>query len=347
MCFDGARRAAGPCCRPPAGAPALRRGRSPAPPPVPPRSPAGLGWLSRARPAPRRGWRANAPAERHGRPPAAGRCASPRCRRRRVTRRPLEAACAAVEDLTSVEQGERLVLAGDGHHAGRPVEVEALRTALLGVVAAPLEGLAVHDLQRGDRVVVAAPVATLRGEDVDAGRAGVGDDEVGPVLREPQPMRVGHAAQLGARLGIRGEVGRAPEEQDAVGVVVADGEPATVPAHADAVRDVQPCGEEDLAAQHAAPVTAVHQVPRDVVGVVVADHDLVHAGRERPSLHRAGGGDAVGDALTDRRDRFDLQLPQATGGRGQGEDGSFPSAVRDDQRAIVEEAEAVRLTQAA
>ena len=55
--------------------------------PVPPRSRPGLVRLPRARRAPRPGSQPSAPAERPGRPPAAGRCASPRCRGRRVTRR--------------------------------------------------------------------------------------------------------------------------------------------------------------------------------------------------------------------------------------------------------------------
>ena len=250
------------------------------------------------------------------------------------------------QDLTGIEQRERLVLARDGQQAGRPVDVEALRTALLRVVATTLEGLAVHDLEGGDRVVVAAPVAALRGVHVDARRACVGDHEVAPVVREPQAVRVGDAAQLAARLRVRGEVGRAAEEQDAVGVVVADGEPATVPAHADPVRDVQPLGEEDLAVEDAVAAAIVHEVSRDGVGVVVADHDLVQGGRQRPGLDRARGGHTVTDACPDRRHRFDLQLPEAADRRRQGEDGRFPGAVRHDQGAVVEEAEAVRLAQA-
>ena len=195
-------------------------------------------------------------------------------------------------------------------------------------VAAPEKRLVVHHPDGQGRIRGASPLPVGRGEDVDVWCARVRDEQDAVAVREAEAVRVPRAAEHAD--GIRVPGAREVVDEHGVCVVAAHGEPPTVGARREPVGQVESRVGDDNAPRE---LTVGEAVAGHGVAPVVADQKLVVAPAERARRDRSGRGDA-GEHV----ERLDV----STRGR---EDGDVARAVRDGERLVVEEVDAVRLVE--
>ena len=195
--------------------------------------------------------------------------------------------------------------------------------------------------EQADRIAAAAPGGAVLAIDVDVARGGVGDEDELAVEREADAVRAQDVAQDAVGLGVRTEAATAVVEQHAVGVVIADRDPARIGAEADAVGNVEAASEQGLVGRRGEVAARIEDVTRHRMDVVVADEQLDRAVGDGAGGDRPGGDDGTRRSAADRSSR---RCPG--GGRGAGgghvEHLDRSLAIGDDQRVLVEKAEAVR-----
>jgi hypothetical protein len=236
------------------------------------------------------------------------------------------------------------VLAGRHEHAHPAVDVDALGATLFRVVAPPPEDRVVHNPARRNRLARAPPAWAILRIDMHVGSARVGHQHEGVVRGEAHAVGIRHAGQDAGRLGVQIELRRVLEQQHAVGAVVADGDPAVVPIDGHPVRDLQPLAEQDLVALDNEGIARHQDMPGNVVRVVVADEQLVALPVHPGHGHRARRMQPL--VAPHRFQRGHHAVSVAGPARGQLQHAHAAAAIGDDERLLIDERDAVRLTQA-
>lgn len=186
------------------------------------------------------------------------------------------ARCIFGRQPRDVEAGDRPFLASDHQQLAAGVDVQPLGAALLRVVAPLQKGLLAHHDERKALVLLAAPIA-VRGVIGNHMRAaGVGDEQAPAVGRKTQAVRIADAMEGADGGRVPAESLAIVENEDGVGVVVADGDPSLVGTEGNAVWYVEPAVEKYPVANRRA--SEPDDVPGDAMPVVVADEDLAFPG---------------------------------------------------------------------
>ncbi len=175
--------------------------------------------------------------------------------------------------IVQFEKGQRSKFARDRSEA-TGYDDEALHAALLRVVPSSMKRLVIHHAIDSLWDPRAGPVAVQSFERVHVRKPSIDHDQLPIIVGEGQTVWIVHAMEHTGWRRIDPEKVVVQIEMDRVPVVIAHSNPLPVSADSDAVRDLQPIGEQPFAVDGRPTGPAIEYVAGDIMRVVVAHEDL-------------------------------------------------------------------------